>query len=142
MLASFDSFDADYRIGQQVTNCLYLINGSWNDAKFHVDLLLMTESPEFILEAECLGKPMARWSFDLALKLDSVEKQPGCPPEKAVAGSSLPDSICNAALIQLSPAMTQPRSGSCSSCFCTRSSAMSCSSERSTDTFLRVSTLR
>ena len=76
ILASLDLFDPNYRTGQQVTTDLYLINDSWHDANIHVDLLLTTECPEFIPEAECFDKPVSRWSFDFALKADSIEKIP------------------------------------------------------------------
>ncbi len=76
VLASLDLFDASYRTGQEVTTDLYLINDSWRDAKIHVDLLLTKEWPQFIPEAECFNKPVARWSHDFTVKADSVEKTP------------------------------------------------------------------
>ncbi len=76
VLASLDLFDPDYRTGQQVTTDLHLINDSWHDAKIHVDLLLTQECPEYIPEAKCFDKPVSKWSFDFALKADSIEKVP------------------------------------------------------------------
>ncbi|MBP7937465.1 MAG: hypothetical protein KA354_22710 [Phycisphaerae bacterium] len=74
VLASLDLFDASYRTGQQVATDLYLINDSWHDARIHVDLLLTREWPQFIPEAECFEKPVSKWSYDFALKADSIEK--------------------------------------------------------------------
>jgi len=74
VLASLDLFDPDYRTGEEVTTDLHLINDSWRDAKIRVDLLLTRECPEFIPEAECFERPLGRWSFDFALKADSIEK--------------------------------------------------------------------
>lgn len=74
VLASLDLFDAGYRTGQRVTTDLYLINDSWHDAKIRVDLLLTKEWPQFIPEAECFEKPVSKWSYDFALKADSIEK--------------------------------------------------------------------
>jgi hypothetical protein len=76
VLASLDLFDANYVTGQQVTTDLYLINDSWHDAAVHVDLLLTGEDAQFIPEADCFEKPVSRWSFDFALKADSLEKTP------------------------------------------------------------------
>jgi hypothetical protein len=76
VLASLDLFDANYRSGQEVTTDLHLINDSWYDAKVHVDLLLTRECPEFIPEAVCFDLPVSKWSFDFALKADSIEKVP------------------------------------------------------------------
>jgi hypothetical protein len=76
VLASLDLFDPDYRTGQQVTTDLYLINDSWYDASIHVDLLLTRECPEYIPESHCFDKPVRKWSFDFALKSDSIEKVP------------------------------------------------------------------
>ena len=63
VLASLDLFDPSYRVGQEVTTPLYLINDSWHDARIHVDLLLTRECPDFIPEAPCLDAPLAKWSF-------------------------------------------------------------------------------
>ncbi len=76
VLASLDLFDPNYTTGQAVTNDLHLINDSWHDARIHVDLLLTRECPEFIPEAKCFDEPVQKWSFDFALKADSVEKVP------------------------------------------------------------------
>jgi hypothetical protein len=76
VLASLDLFDPDYRTGQEVTTDLYLINDSWHDAKIHVDLLLTRECPEYIPEAKCFDQPVSKWSFDFAVKADSLEKVP------------------------------------------------------------------
>ncbi len=76
VLASLDLFDPNYRTGQEVTTDLYLINDSWHDAKIHVDLLLTRECPEWIPEAECFDMPVSKWSLDLAVKADSIEKVP------------------------------------------------------------------
>lgn len=76
VLASLDLFDANYPNGQEITTDLYLINDSWHDAKVHVDLLLTRECPEWIPEAECFEKPVSKWSYDFALKADSIEKTP------------------------------------------------------------------
>ena len=76
VLASLDLFDPSYLTGQEVRNDLYLINDSWHDASIHVDLLLTEECPEFIPEAACLDKPVARWSYDFALKADTLTKTP------------------------------------------------------------------
>lgn len=76
VLASLDLFDPDYRTGQEVTTDLHLINDSWHDAKFHVDLLLTRECPEFIPEAKCFDSPLSKWSFEFATKADSTEKAP------------------------------------------------------------------
>ena len=76
VLASLDLFDPDYRTGQEVTTDLHLINDSWHDAKIHVDLLLTRECPEYIPEAKCFDSPVSKWSFDFALKADSIEKVP------------------------------------------------------------------
>lgn len=76
VLASLDLFDPSYRTGQEVTTDLYLINDSWHDANMHVDLLLTKDCPEFIPEAECLDRPVAKWSFGFALPADSVRHTP------------------------------------------------------------------
>jgi hypothetical protein len=76
VLASLDLFDPDYLTGQEVTTGLFLINDSWHDAAIHVDLLLTTESPEWIPEAACLDKPVSRWSFDFGLNADSIKTVP------------------------------------------------------------------
>lgn len=75
-LASLDLFNPNYLTGQEVTTELHLINDSWHDAGVHVDLLLTKECPEFIPEAKCFDQPVSRWSFDFALKADSIEKAP------------------------------------------------------------------
>ncbi len=72
VLASLDLFDPDYLVGQEVTTDLYLINDSWHDAKIHVDVLITGEDPQFIPEAECLERPLARWSYDFDLPADSM----------------------------------------------------------------------
>jgi len=76
VLASLDLFDPSYRTGQQVTTDLYLINDSWHDASIHVDLLLTRECPEYIPEAECFDKPVAKWSYDFELAADSIRQIP------------------------------------------------------------------
>jgi len=76
VLASLDLFNASYLTGQEVTTDLHLINDSWHDAKVHVDLVLTRECPEFVPEAACFDKPIRKWSYDFALKADSVEKVP------------------------------------------------------------------
>jgi hypothetical protein len=76
VLASLDLFDPNYRTGQEITTDLHLINDSWHDAKIRVDLLLTRECPELIPEAECFDRPVSKWSFDFALKADSVAKAP------------------------------------------------------------------
>jgi len=76
VLASLDLFNANYLTGQPVTTDLHLINDSWHDAKVHVDLLLTRQCPEWIPEAKCFDEPLSKWSFDFALKADSVEKVP------------------------------------------------------------------
>jgi len=76
VLASLDLFNANYLTGQAVTTDLHLINDSWHDAKVHVDLLLTRQCPEWIPEAKCFHEPLSKWSFDFALKADSVEKVP------------------------------------------------------------------
>jgi len=76
VLASLDLFNPNYRTGQEVMTDLYLINDSWHDAKMNVDLFLTKESPEFIPEAECFMKPIAKWNFDFELKADSLTKTP------------------------------------------------------------------
>jgi len=76
VLASLDLFDPDYRTGQEVTTDLHLINDSWHDAKIYVDLLLTRECPEHVPEAKCFDRPVSKWSFDFALKADSIEKVP------------------------------------------------------------------
>jgi hypothetical protein len=76
VLASLDLFDPDYRIGQEITTDLYLINDSWHDAKIHVDLLLTRECPEYIPEAQCFDKPVSKWTCDFELQADSLEKAP------------------------------------------------------------------
>jgi len=76
VLASLDLFDPDYLPGQQVTTDLYLINDSWHEAKIHVDLLVTDRDPQFIPEAECLDRPVARWSYDFELSADSLSTVP------------------------------------------------------------------
>lgn len=76
VLASLDLFNPNYLTDQQVTTELYLINDSWQDAKIHVDLLLTKENPEFIPEAECFSRPVAKWSYDYELKADSLQRVP------------------------------------------------------------------
>jgi hypothetical protein len=76
VLASLDLFDADYSTGQTVTTELNLINDSWHDAEVKVDLLLTRECPEWIPEAECLDRPIRKWSYEFALGADSMEKAP------------------------------------------------------------------
>jgi hypothetical protein len=39
-------------------------------------MLLTREDPEYIPEAECLDRPINKWSFDFALKADSAERVP------------------------------------------------------------------
>jgi hypothetical protein len=51
-----------------------LINDSWHGAEIHVDVLLTQESPEFIPEAECFEKPLAKWGFDFDLPADTLRK--------------------------------------------------------------------
>jgi len=75
-LASLDLFNSNYVVGQQVTTDLYLINDSWHDARINVDLVLTEQCPEFIPEAECLEKPLAKWSFDYDLKADTLTTLP------------------------------------------------------------------
>ncbi len=76
VLASLDLFNPNYPTGQEVTTDLHLINDSWHDAQVHVDLLLTKECPEWIPEAACFDRPAAKWSFDFALKADSIDKVP------------------------------------------------------------------
>ncbi len=76
VLASLDLFNPNYRTGQEVTTELHLINDSWHDAKVHVDLLLTRECPELIPEAQCFDSPVSKWSYDYALKADSIDKVP------------------------------------------------------------------
>jgi hypothetical protein len=76
VLAGLDLFDANYLVGQEVTTDLYLINDSWHDARIGVDLLLTDESPQFIPEAACLERPLAKWSFAFELEADSLRKTP------------------------------------------------------------------
>jgi len=76
VLASLDLFDANYHTGQEVRTDLYLINDSWQRAGVHVDLLLTTESPEWIPEAPCFDRPLKKWSFDFTLEADCVRKVP------------------------------------------------------------------
>jgi len=76
VLASLDLFDANYLVGREVTTDLYLINDSWHPAKIHVDLLLTHLCPEFIPEAECFNRPIAKWSYDFELPADSIRKTP------------------------------------------------------------------
>jgi hypothetical protein len=76
VLASLDLFDPDYLAGQEVRTDLYLINDSWHDATIHVDLLLTQECPEFIPEAPCLDRPVAKWSYDFTLKADTLTTTP------------------------------------------------------------------
>ncbi len=76
VLASLDLFDANYLTGQDVRADLALINDSWHDAAIHVALLLTKECPEFIPEAECFDRPVAKWSYDFTLKADTLAKAP------------------------------------------------------------------
>jgi hypothetical protein len=76
VLASLDLFDPSYRTGQEVRTDLCLINDSWHDAAIHVDLLLTEECPDFIPEAACLDRPLARWSYDFSLKADTLTRTP------------------------------------------------------------------
>ncbi|HEY5914403.1 MAG TPA: glycoside hydrolase family 2 TIM barrel-domain containing protein, partial [Verrucomicrobiae bacterium] len=76
VLASLDLFNPNYLAGQAVTADLHLINDSWHDAQVHVDLLLTKECPEYIPEAECFDRPVSKWSFDFAVKADSIETVP------------------------------------------------------------------
>jgi hypothetical protein len=76
VLASLDLFDPNYLTGQEVTTDLHLINDSWHDASIHVDLLLTRECPEFIPEADCFEKPVAKWSLDFELPADSTRSTP------------------------------------------------------------------
>ena len=76
VLASLDLFNPNYLTSQPVTTDLYLINDSWHDAKIHVDLLLTKECPQFIPEARCFEKPLAKWAFDFQLKADSLTRTP------------------------------------------------------------------
>jgi hypothetical protein len=76
VLASLDLFDPDYLTGQEVRTDLYLINDSWHDATIHVDLLVTEECPEFIPEAACFDRPVAKWSYDFTLKADTLTKTP------------------------------------------------------------------
>ena len=76
VLASLNLFDPDYLTGQTVTTELYLINDSWHDAKIHIELLLTRENPEFIPEAACFDRPVAKWDHDFTLAADSVRKTP------------------------------------------------------------------
>jgi hypothetical protein len=76
VLASLDLFDANYLTGQEVRMDLCLINDSWHDATIHVDLLLTADCPEFIPEAACLDRPVAKWSYDFTLKADTLMKTP------------------------------------------------------------------
>ena len=76
VLASLELFDANYATGQEMTTPLHLINDTWHDAAIHVDLLLTRECPELIPEAECFGKPVAKWSFDFELAADAVRTVP------------------------------------------------------------------
>jgi hypothetical protein len=76
VLASLDLFDPSYLPGREVRTDLYLINDSWHDAKIHVDLLLTEECPEFIPEAACFDRPMAKWSYDFTLQADTLTKTP------------------------------------------------------------------
>ena len=45
-------------------------------AKVRVDLLLTKENPEWIPEAECLNRPVNRWSFDFSIKADTLFSVP------------------------------------------------------------------
>jgi len=76
VLASLDLFDANYLTGQEVATELHLINETWHEANVHVDLLLTEEHPEFVPEAACFKKPLAKWGFDFTLKADSVRVVP------------------------------------------------------------------
>jgi hypothetical protein len=76
VLASLDLFDPSYLTGQEVRTDLYLINDSWHEAAIHVDLLLTEECPEFVPEAACLDRPLAKWSYDFTLKADTLTKTP------------------------------------------------------------------
>jgi hypothetical protein len=76
VLASIDLFDPSYLTGQEVHTDLCLINDSWHDATIHVDILLTEDCPEFIPEAPCLDRPVARWSYDFTLKADTLTRTP------------------------------------------------------------------
>jgi hypothetical protein len=76
ILASLDLFNPNHLTGQEVTTGLCLINDSWHDATVQVDLILTKDCPEWIPEAACLDKPVAKWSFDFVLKPDSIETLP------------------------------------------------------------------
>lgn len=76
VLASLDLFNPNYVAGQRVITDLYLINDSWHDAMIRVDLLLTKQCPEFVPEAECFKKPLAKWSFDFDLGADTITKTP------------------------------------------------------------------
>jgi hypothetical protein len=76
VLASLDLFGPNYLTGQEVTTDLYLINDSWHDARINVDLLLTRECPQFIPEAECFDRPVAKWSFDFDLTADTLTTAP------------------------------------------------------------------
>lgn len=76
VLASLDLFNPNYLTGQELTTDLHLINDSWHDTRVQVDLLLTRECPEFIPEAKCLDHPLSKWTFEFALKADSIEKMP------------------------------------------------------------------
>ena len=41
-----------------------------------MDLLLTEECPEFIPEAACFDRPVAKWSHDFTLKADTLTKTP------------------------------------------------------------------
>jgi hypothetical protein len=121
VLASLDLFDADYLTGQPVTTDLHLINDSWHDAKIRVDVLLTTANPEWIPEAECLEKPIRKWSFDFTLKADSVEKAPvtwnlpeseGCYSLTARTTGIVPRPVCSAN--DLSGPLSRPTLRTCS----------------------------
>jgi hypothetical protein len=76
VLASLDLFDPSYRVREEVTTPLHLINDSWHDARIHVDLLLTRECPDFVPEAPCLDAPVAKWSFDFDVPADSARPTP------------------------------------------------------------------
>ena len=76
VLASLDLFDPNYRTGQEVTTDLLphqrLLARCQDPRRSAAD----PECPEFIPEAKCFDNPVSKWSFDFALKADSVEKVP------------------------------------------------------------------
>ena len=76
VLASLDLFDPSYLTGQEVRTDLCLINDSWHDATIHMELLLTEDCPEFIPEAACFDRPLAKWSYDFTLKADTLTRTP------------------------------------------------------------------